>query len=259
MKQVNLPLDYIINMANNSEFLNGDVEIAQALINHFHQLKSMNLDSFIFVANLSAKAFKKFYNRLGYQSYTEFKDDLIFSSEVRTKQIIQRYGNYDLDQALCQINLYATEPFSSLDLIDKICDLIFQAPRVLCFGAAGQTTLLHDFQLDLLLMKKQVRVSSLLNLQQEKPDPDDLIFLFSASGRIFYLAPTKFKEDVYATANIKVLFCQEPVTTPENTLILATKAHDDYFANKFVIGHYLDLIRIRYFHRYGHEVLDDHR
>lgn len=250
MKQVNLPLDYIIKMANNNEFPDDDVQIARALVHHLHSLPEMNIDGFVFVSSLSKSALIKFYTRLGYLSFAEFVIDIFIGVNARKRQMVQRYGNYDVAATISRFENFTNLRFEYMDVVDEICAKIFQSGRVVCFGAIGQTTLLQDFQQDLLLMKKEVLVDSIIEGHDAHLLDDDLVFLFSASGRIFYLAPTQFKLDVLASANDKVLFCQKPVIAPTDTLLLATNAPDDYFTHRFVFQHLIDLIRVRYYELY---------
>lgn len=257
MKQVNLPLDYIIKIANNSEFPDDDVQIARALLHHLHVLPEMNIDGFVFVSSLSKSALIKFYTRLGYLSFAEFVVDLYIGVNARKRQIVQRYGKYDIKAAITRFDNFTECKFEDMDVVDEICAKIHQAGRVVCFGAIGQTTLLQDFQQDLLLMKKEVKVDSLIEGHDAHLLDDDLVFLFSASGRILHLTPTQFKLDVLASSNDKVLFCQKKVVAPADTLLLATNAPDDHFTHRFVVQHLLDLIRVRYYELYGHVHIED--
>ena len=257
MRQVNLPLDYIIKVANNSEFPNEDSQIARSLISHFEELPELNLSGFVFVSSLSKANLINFYNRLGYTNFPEFVEDIFIGVDARKRQISLRYGSFDIAAVLARMAMFANQKFEDLDLIDKICTEISKSGRIVCLGAVGQTTLLQDFQHDLLLMKKEVVIGSIIEGHDVILKDDDLVFLFSASGRILYLAPNQFKHEVFTSPNQKVLFSQQSMIAPGNTTVLPTNAPDDYFTHRYVVEHYLDLIRVRYYELYGREFIEN--
>ncbi|MFV0393295.1 MAG: hypothetical protein ACK5LC_02705 [Coprobacillaceae bacterium] len=244
-----LKLDYIIMMANNWEFDNNDVHIARGILVNYNEIPNYSLHTLIEKLHVSKQAFKKFYEQLGYHSYSEFKEDILFTKVVRKKQFMDRYRKLDLKHNIRIIEQFNNEKID-LNMIHSICEEIYNADKVIFYGSPTLVTKLLDFQLDMLIFGKTVITSSTNDKKVIKPNEKDIICICSSTGRIFKLCKTEMKRDVLHSNNKKILFCKTYTYNQDIDYVIETKTENDYFEMQYIYLFYLDLILVKYYERY---------
>ena len=242
-------LDYILAMANNMEFDNDNVHISRVIYDHYDKLADYSLNTLLEYLNVSKQAFKKYYLEVGFANYTEFKDESIFASILRMKQVKRRIALFDQDK---MIKLMSEIKGSSIDMetIDNICHQIHQSDKVIFYGSPTLLNKIFDFQIDMKLFHKTVFISSINKNKIITPNDNDLLCICSATGRLFSSCDAQFKEKVLDSNNKKVLFTQNKLVNSNVDYVLETNTVNDYFEMHYLYMFYLDLIEVRYYELY---------
>lgn len=83
-----LRLNSILLMSQNFTFDNKYTYISRKILENYHDIPSLSLDKLSERLSVSKSAFKNYYNQLNYNSYSEFKEDILFTKVVRKKQFM---------------------------------------------------------------------------------------------------------------------------------------------------------------------------
>ena len=205
MSKTNLTIEYILKAANNMEFDNSDTYISRILFEHYNKIPTYTLENIVTVLNVSKPKFKTYLNQLGCKNYTSFKDEVIFERIIRIKQIKDRYELFEKDKIIKIMNQFRKQPID-MNKVDKICKQINEHERFIVYGSPTLLNLLFDFQVDMKIFDKTVLLSSVNDGKILVPKNNDLIGLFTATGRLLGCCDAKFQEIVLDTKNI---YCTE--------------------------------------------------
>lgn len=258
MAKTTLVLDYILMMANNFEFNNSDIYISRKLFENYDKIISSSLNELIESLNISKSAFKKYYQMLGYQTYTQLKDEFIFLNTFRTKQIQIRYSLFNQEQRIKDMERLLNGKFIDLDLVDRLCQEIYQCNRIIFYGSPTLLLKLFDFQLDMRIFNKTVLLSSVNENKIIKPQSNDLIGICTATGRLFNSCDAVFKGLVLDNKNIKLVISQKELDSSIANYNLVIDTENDYYEMHYLFLFYLDLIKTRYYELYVKEDEDDY-
>lgn len=250
MARTTLALDYILMMANNFEFNNSDIYISRKLFENYDKIINCSLNELLELLNVSKSAFKKYYQMLGYQTYTELKDEFIFLNIFRTKQIQTRYNLFDQEQRIKDMERLRNGKPIDMDLINQICQEIHQCDRIIFYGSPTLLVKLFDFQLDMRIFNKTVLLSSVNENKILKPQANDLIGICTATGRLLDSCDAEFKELVLDTKNNKLIISRQKINNIKVQYNLAIDTKNDYYEMHYLFLFYLDLIKIRYYELY---------
>lgn len=242
-------LDHIVMMANNIEYINNDVYISKQIYEHYNQIPTYTLEQTLDLLNISKLAFKKYYQNLGFQTFTEFKENIIFCNILRMKQIQKRYELFQIDKIMQTAQVLNGDTID-LSLIDKICYEIHKHSRIICYGSPTILMKLFDFQIDMKVFDKTVLLSSIDPTKRITPHEDDLIVICTATGSLFQISDASFKEAVLNKKNTKILICKDKKDSELFDYILSTNTKNDYYEMHYLLMIYLDLVKTRYYELY---------
>ena len=212
MSKTNLTIEYILKAANNMEFDNSDTYISRILFEHYNKIPTYTLENIVTVLNVSKPKFKTYLNQLGCKNYTSFKDEVIFERIIRIKQIKDRYELFEKDKIIKIMNQFRKQPID-MNKVDKICKQINEHERFIVYGSPTLLNLLFDFQVDMKIFDKTVLLSSVNDGKILVPKNNDLIGLFTATGRLLGCCDAKFQEIVLDTKNTKILFSKAQINS----------------------------------------------
>ena len=110
--------------------------------------------------------------------------------------------------------------------------------------------LLFDFQVDMKIFDKTVLLSSVNNGKILVPKNNDLIGLFTATGRLLGCCDAKFQEVVLDTKNTKILFSKSQINSEYIDFSFSMDTDNDYYEMHYVFLFLFDLIKTRYYELY---------
>lgn len=249
MSKTNLTIEYILKAANNMEFDNSDTYISRILFEHYNKILTYTLENIVTVLNVSKPKFKTYLNQLGCKNYTSFKDEVIFERIIRIKQIKDRYELFEKDKIIKIMNQFRKQPID-MNKVDKICKQINEHERFIVYGSPTLLNLLFDFQVDMKIFDKTVLLSSVNDGKILVPKNNDLIGLFTATGRLLGCCDAKFQEIVLDTKNTKILFSKAQINSEYVDFNFSMDTDNDYYEMHYVFLFLFDLIKARYYELY---------
>ena len=249
MSKTNLKIEYILKAANNIEFDNSDTYISRMLFEHYNKIPTYTLENIVTVLNVSKPKFKTYLNQLGCKNYTSFKDEIIFEKIIRIKQIRDRYEMFKKDKIITIMNQLRKHPID-MNEIDIICKQINEHERFIVYGSPTLLNLLFDFQVDMKIFDKTVLLSSVNDGNILEPRNNDLIGIFTATGRLLGCCDAKFQEIVLDTKNTKILFSKDQINSQYVDFNFSMDTDNDYYEMHYVFLFLFDLIKARYYDLY---------
>ena len=249
MSKTNLTIEYILKAANNMEFDNSDTYISRIPFEHYNKIPTYTLENIVTVLNVSKPKFKTYLNQLGCKNYTSFKDEVIFERIIRIKQIKDRYELFEKDKIIKIMNQFRKQPID-MNKVDKICKQINEHERFIVYGSPTLLNLLFDFQVDMKIFDKTVLLSSVNDGKILVPKNNDLIGLFTATGRLLGCCDAKFQEIVLDTKNTKILFSKAQINSEYVDFNFSMDTDNDYYEMHYVFLFLFDLIKARYYELY---------
>ena len=249
MSKTNLTIEYILKAANNMEFDNSDTYISRILFEHYNKIPTYTLENIVTVLNVSKPKFKTYLNQLGCKNYTSFKDEVIFERIIRIKQIKDRYELFEKDKIIKIMNQFRKQPID-MNKVDKICKQINEHERFIVYGSPTLLNLLFDFQVDMKIFDKTVLLSSVNDGKILVPKNNDLIGLFTATGRLSGCCDAKFQEIVLDTKNTKILFSKAQINSEYVDFNFSMDTDNDYYEMHYVFLFLFVLIKARYYELY---------
>ena len=249
MSKTNLKIEYILKAANNIEFDNSDTYISRMLFEHYNKIPTYTLENIVTVLNVSKPKFKTYLNQLGCKNYTSFKDEVIFERIIRIKQIKDRYELFEKDKIIKIMNQFRKQPID-MNKVDKICKQINEHERFIVYGSPTLLNLLFDFQVDMKIFDKTVLLSSVNDGNILEPRNNDLIGLFTATGRLLGCCDAKFQEIVLDSKNTKILFSEYQIENKYVDFNFYMDTDNDYYEMHYVFLFIFDLIKTRYYELY---------
>lgn len=249
MSKTNLKIEYILKAANNIEFDNSDTYISRMLFEHYNKIPTYTLENIVTVLNVSKPKFKTYLNQLGCKNYTSFKDEIIFEKIIRIKQIRDRYEMFKKDKIITIMNQLRKHPID-MNEIDIICKQINEHERFIVYGSPTLLNLLFDFQVDMKIFDKTVLLSSVNDGNILEPRNNDLIGIFTATGRLLGCCDAKFQEIVLDTKNTKILFSKDKIYSEYVDFNFSMDTDNDYYEMHYVFLFLFDLIKARYYDLY---------
>ncbi len=249
MSKTNLKIEYILKAANNIEFDNSDTYISRMLFEHYNKIPTYTLENIVTVLNVSKPKFKAYLNQLGCKNYTSFKDEIIFEKIIRIKQIRDRYEMFKKDKIITIMNQLRKHPID-MNEIDIICKQINEHERFIVYGSPTLLNLLFDFQVDMKIFDKTVLLSSVNDGNILEPRNNDLIGIFTATGRLLGCCDAKFQEIVLDSKNTKILFSEYQIESKYVDFNFYMDTANDYYEMHYVFLFIFDLIKTRYYELY---------
>ena len=162
---------------------------------------------------------------------------------------IENYPLFEKNK-IAQIMSQLRHHLINMDEIDKICKQINEHERFIAYGSPTLLNLLFDFQVDMKIFDKTVLLSSVNNGKILVPKNNDLIGLFTATGRLLGCCDAKFQEVVLDTKNTKILFSKSQINSEYIDFSFSMDTDNDYYEMHYVFLFLFDLIKTRYYELY---------
>lgn len=249
MSKTNLKIEYILKAANNIEFNNIDTYISRKIFEHYNKIPTYTLENILTILNISKPKFKSYLNQLGCKNYTAFKDEVIFERIVRLKQIRDRYESFEKHKIMPIMNQLRQHAID-MNKIDIICKQINEHEKFIVYGSPTLLNLLFDFQVDMKIFDKTVLLSSVNDGNILVPENNDLIGVFTATGRLLGCCDAKFQEIVLDSKNTKLLFSKSRINSTYVDFNFFMDTDNDYYEMHYVFLFLFDLIKTRYYELY---------
>lgn len=172
--------------------------IALELVNSLQKIDELSISTLAKKCQTSVASVNKFCRMLGAESFSKLKFHLKKSVNVRHEQIAFRLAKMSERSILDSIAYHALEDFDE-DLfrssIEQVVDLIHEANSIQLIGAYFPTSLALNFQEDLLMAGKFIRICpQKLDIEADFSTVVDLTLIVSLAGRIYEYNKPDFEE-----------------------------------------------------------------
>ncbi len=158
---MNTVLSLIVMVCQNT--LKDDVmyTIAQYILEHVYDLREMNIKSFSENAYVSTTSIIKFCQMLGFNSYSEFKNQFLATLQMRGMQLSEKNRLLTMDILFSQLESLTNDHIDKEKLfkqIDEIVQHIHEDKSLHLFGATFPLALAQSFIEDMAVMHIPVYV-----------------------------------------------------------------------------------------------------
>lgn len=192
-----------------------------------------------------------FIQHFGYHDYESFRERLLSDHQLRLDQIRARLLNLDINQWIDHLEMPGTKE-EFLQLINDICDLMFEKKRIIIVGAFYPSSVAVDFQTDMITFGKEVVEYHHFDKDFKFTD-DDIILFITATGRTMESFVKQIKSQnicdayfVLMTQNVKYRNFDKVCA---DYVIHVTGKFDGLQFN-YQIMMVLDILRVTYYMRY---------
>lgn len=185
---MNVYITALLKILENPEIKGTHYTIAYYLLMHYDEIQNMTLSQLAQECFVSVSTLKRFFAIYDLHKFTIVKELLLAHQRVRIAQIEERRDNYRQDQIEATLHLLLSEEQCQRILDEKQLKTLIQrislAHRLIFIGSDEMINALLRFQADMASMGKPVINSSVYPSGYISPETDDLVFLFSMTGRI---------------------------------------------------------------------------
>lgn len=238
-------------------YLNGCLDdnhmyrIGNFIVKHYTQMQNYDLEQFLKEGRFRKSEFYDFVEHLGYDSFEKFQERLLADHALRLSQIHARMLNIDESNFLRHLDVTCSSE-QLLELIDKVCKIIFQKQRVIVVGALYPRSVSVDFQTDMITLGKEVIEYHQFD-KHFQFNENDLVVFITATGRTMESYVGELVGQGICNADI-LLITQNAKYREYKSLCADEVIHVlgkfDSLQFNYQTMMILDLIRVRYYQKY---------
>lgn len=239
------------------KYLNGCLDndhmykIGNFIVKNYTNICHYSKDKFLEEGHFTENELTDFYNHLGYKDYESFREKMLSDHQLRLDQIHARLLNLDISQFVNHLEMtYTSDEF--LDLIDQLCDLIFEKKRIVIVGALYPSSVAVDFQTDMITFGKNVIEYHQFDKDLTFSD-DDIVLFITATGRMMESFAKNLKHRNVCEANFVLLTQNIKYRNFENVCadyVIQVTGKFDGIQFNYQIMMILDVLRISYYLKY---------
>lgn len=243
-------LSRILTYLNGTLFNDDYYRFCLFVIENYTQMDSMTLDKVIGKSRVKKGDILAFCRLLGFNSYEAFNEYLMQTHSMRMDQIRARMIDVNSDTFMDMMGeVYSKEELK--EKISMICKMIFEADRIVLFGAQYPMAISVEMQTDFIsLGKPSIQYHSFIPMQLTEKD---VAIVVSGTGR--YIQDfNKEKEHVHLERAQSILITQNKayadsaMSLAKHAIIIPGKYDGINFNYQLMM--IFDLLRIHYYQQY---------
>ena len=239
------------------KYLNGCLDndhmyqIGLFIVRNYVEMEDYDLNRLMSEGHFTNEEVMDFCHHLGFDTYEDFRAQLVSDYMLRVSQIRARMLNISSEQLLEQLDSnYCKDEL--VKELEKICELIFKRKRVIIIGALYPMSIAVDFQTDFITFGKEVieyhHFDNDFSFQK-----DDIVIFISATGRTMDAYLRENKDQNIHDATI-VLMTQNVKYKKFDNLqahhIIQVPGKFDGIQFNYQIMALFDILRIYYYQKY---------
>ncbi|MCD7949389.1 MAG: MurR/RpiR family transcriptional regulator [Erysipelotrichaceae bacterium] len=247
---MNILLSRILTYLNGTLSHDAYYDLCTFMVYHYLEIQNMDEETFLKEANCSKEDLYSFINMLDFPTYNDFMKELIRLHKVRLGQIEDRMNGVNIENLVDSMEKVCTNE-EMLAMIDVICEKLYNASKIVIFGALYPVSIAVELQTDMITFGK-----SFVQFHSYDPVPmneNDVAIVISATGR-YVNSFQKSHAEVHIEKAHQVLITQNKKylktgSDDKNTIIYVPGKFDSINFN-YQIMTICDLIRINYYAKY---------
>lgn len=242
---MNTVLGLIILIAYNQ--INKDINytIAVFILKHFNEIENMSIRSLSQKCFVSTTSIHKFYQSLGFSTYSQFKSKLILTTEIRKNQMKERYHN-DEEKWYAILDQHYEQNEEIYKQIDYIVDKIYEHSSLDIIAAVYPVMLLQSFIEDMAIMNVPININH-ITYNNNFESLNSLVFIISLSGRFMNTYPQNYQYLRNSSKEL-IVFTEEKKTYEDITIHLPDGEHSEI--GNLTLLSIFHIIKIRYYRKY---------
>lgn len=244
-------------MVNDHSLSSVDTVLADYLLDHYHELDSLNIYIFAEACQVPRSSIHRFCIKLGYANFRDLKcssrqekDPYAYFTSISQKQDFRAILSRQIVEMTADMNVRVSDALL-LDLADKI----HQAPTVCLLSSYSSLSALQDFQRPMILCRKRIHViaAPLENERLKLLKNEDLILVVSAMGRF----TQAYQALIAGLPGEKILITashQSEIRLPYNQVITISSVdchHVKTAYAKYGVSYFFDNLYSLYSRKYG--------
>ncbi|MCD8028030.1 MAG: MurR/RpiR family transcriptional regulator [Erysipelotrichaceae bacterium] len=247
---MNILLSRILTYLNGTLSHDAYYDLCTFMVFHYLEIQNMDEETFLKEVHCSKDDFYAFINMLDFDTYDDFMKELVRLHHVRLDQIKDRMNGIDINELVDSMEkVYSNEEM--LSFIDIICEKLYQAKRIVIYGALYPVSIAVELQTDMISFGKPF-----IQFHSYDPVPmneNDVAIIISATGR-YVNSFQKTHADVHIERAHQVLITQNKkylkTGSNEKETIIYVPGKFDSINFNYQIMTICDLIRIDYYAKY---------
>lgn len=247
---MNILLSRILTYLNGTLFHDHHYKICTFIIFHYLEMEDMSEEEFLKRGCFKKEELYSFISLLGFNDYDVFRETLYNHYQTRLNQIRVRMVGVDSRELIEKMDKDCSDDEME-KIISEICQKLYQAKRIVIFGALYPISIAIELQTDMITFGKPF-------IQYHTYDPivlneRDVAIVISATGR--YLESfKKSRENVHIERAQQILITQNKkykrTETTDNCKVIYVPGKFDSINFNYQIMTICDLIRLHYFQQY---------
>ncbi len=181
----------LLLIINSAESKSTDVAIAEALIEHRYDLDQYSMEELADKYYVSQPSFSRFIRKMGYTSYSRFKDDMALCSSLTKEEHGAHFDN--TEEVMREVyegirhatmEAYQVEP----EKIEEVVRLMREFDNIVFMGSELSMSIIRLLQLKLIAMDKNVYTPKREDMQRDilKESAQDTLFIFISIEERWY-------------------------------------------------------------------------
>lgn len=241
----------LLKIINNSEIKSIEYQIAYKILENTMHIKDMNIQDLAEVCNVSVNSLNKFLRIFGFHNFRIFKSLFVSHIDMRLGQIKMRIRYKDIEKENATLKSFLSDEDYAMVTDEKkfkeICEKIHGSNRVMLVGSDEMKTLALRFEGDLIALGKFVMKNTLYDGLFVEPTKEDVVFVFSMTGRTILMNKTTV--DTLDKAKKNTIVVGHDNYLESGQLLYIPKGLSPIFED-FILNYYLERIIYHYMELY---------
>lgn len=160
--------------------------IAFYIIEHINEMEEKSIKQLAEECFTSTSSIIKFYQMIGFNSYSEFKRQLLSNLEARGLQLYEKHQYLTEDELMNKIDMFSIDKIdreSFISRINNIVSYILDKKRIYFYGAVFPINLIQSFCEDMSVMKIPVHGMQISRGKNQIVEREGVHIIISLSGR----------------------------------------------------------------------------
>lgn len=183
---MNNVLSLIIMLSQNTLKTDITYTIACYIIEHIDEMEDKSIKQLSEDCFTSTTSINKFCSLLGFNSYSEFKKQLISNLRTRTIQLHDKHNQLTVDALIHKINSFSKEEIQKEDFmnrIDRVVEFIKEKKKIYFYGAIFPLALTQAFGEDMSVMGVTVLNKQISRGNNDFENKEGVHIIMTLTGR----------------------------------------------------------------------------
>ncbi len=248
---MNVFITSLLKIINNPDIAKMDYTIAYYLLVNYDNIPNMSIQELAGATYVSVPTLNRFFQSYGFNKFSYIKEMMQAHKNIRLMQLKKRYEDKKWNQVDNLLkDILEKEDYENQtnnELIIQCCEKIKACQRIVFMGSDEMMALLIRVQGDLTVMGKLTIQNSIYQKNFKKMNEDDLVVLFSMTGKIWDLLPKDLSIQLATCPNIIIVGHRNYL---DKGLFLKIPDYVDETIENLLLDNYFQNISYTYYEKY---------